>query len=47
MLPVGFRRDVREIDVIRDDSQLNPVKEIQRRDWKELITKGLSRAWSV
>ncbi len=42
--PSDSGRDVREIDVIRDDSQLNPVKEIQRRDLKELITKGLSRA---
>jgi RNA polymerase sigma factor for flagellar operon FliA len=37
-------RDVREIDVIKDESQRDPVAEIQRRDVKDLITKGLSRA---
>ena len=37
-------RDVREIDVIKDESQRNPQNEVQRRDLKELITKGLSRA---
>lgn len=37
-------RDLREIDVIRDDSQANPLSEAQRRDLKDLITKGLSRA---
>lgn len=37
-------RDLREIDVIRDDTQLDPVHALQRRDLKELITKGLSRA---
>ena len=37
-------REVREIDVIRDESQANPLSEAQRRDLKELITKGLSRA---
>ncbi|MCL4741906.1 MAG: FliA/WhiG family RNA polymerase sigma factor [Phycisphaerales bacterium] len=37
-------RDVREIDVIRDDTQVNPFREIQRRDLKDLVTKGLSRA---
>ncbi|MCK4872430.1 MAG: FliA/WhiG family RNA polymerase sigma factor [Phycisphaerales bacterium] len=37
-------RDVREIDVIRDESQTNPLIELQRRDLRELITKGLSRA---
>lgn len=37
-------RDVREIDVIRDESQTNPVVDIQRRDLKDLITRGLSRA---
>jgi RNA polymerase sigma factor for flagellar operon FliA len=37
-------RDVREIDVIRDETQSNPLREIQRRDLKDLITKGLSRA---
>jgi RNA polymerase sigma factor for flagellar operon FliA len=37
-------KDVREIDVIRDTRQENPLKEIQRKDLKLLITKGLSRA---
>jgi RNA polymerase sigma factor for flagellar operon FliA len=37
-------RDVREIDVIKDESQHNPSNEAQRRDLKDLITKGLSRA---
>ncbi len=37
-------RDVREIDVIRDENQTNPVGELQRRDLRELMTKGLSRA---
>ena len=37
-------RDVREIDVIRDEKQSNPVLDLQRRDLRELITKGLSRA---
>jgi len=37
-------REVREIDVIEDVSQSNPLTEIQRRDLKELLTKGLSRA---
>ncbi|MBS0198123.1 MAG: FliA/WhiG family RNA polymerase sigma factor [Planctomycetes bacterium] len=40
----GGGRDVREIDVVKDDGQGNPVVEIQRRDLKDLITKGLSRA---
>src|SRR5213083_1103485 len=37
-------KDVREIDVIKDESQHNPFSEIQRKDVKDLITKGLSRA---
>ena len=37
-------KDVREIDVIRDDSQTSPLTEMQRRDLKELVSKGLSRA---
>ncbi|MCC7389928.1 MAG: FliA/WhiG family RNA polymerase sigma factor [Phycisphaerales bacterium] len=42
--PSDGSRDVREIDVIRDETQTNPLAEIQRNDLKELITKGLSRA---
>ncbi|MGP1271896.1 MAG: FliA/WhiG family RNA polymerase sigma factor [Phycisphaerales bacterium] len=37
-------KDVREIDVIRDDTQVNPVRTLERKDLQELITKGLSRA---
>jgi len=40
----GGGREVRELDVVKDDGQFNPVSDIQRRDLKELITKGLSRA---
>lgn len=37
-------REVREIDVIEDGRQNNPLGEIQSKDLKELMTKGLSRA---
>lgn len=37
-------REVREMDVVKDDRQLNPLTELQRRDLRELITKGLTRA---
>lgn len=37
-------KDVREIDVLEDKKGVDPVREMQRRDLKELITKGLSRA---
>jgi RNA polymerase sigma factor for flagellar operon FliA len=37
-------KDVREIDVLKDAKQINPFKAVQKRDLKELITKGLSRA---
>ncbi len=37
-------KEVTEIDVIRDTSQTNPLIDTQRRDIKEMITKGLSRA---
>ena len=42
--PSDSGRDVREIDVIRDETQSNPVIDIQSRDLRDLITKGLSRA---
>jgi RNA polymerase sigma factor for flagellar operon FliA len=42
--PSDSGRDVREIDVIRDETQSNPVIDIQRRDLRDLITKGLSRS---
>jgi RNA polymerase sigma factor FliA len=37
-------KDVREIDVLEDKRGADPVRAIQRKDLKELITKGLSRA---
>lgn len=37
-------RELREIDIVRDDADSNPLREMQRRDLKDLITKGLSRA---
>ncbi len=37
-------RELREIDVIKDEHQTSPVKLIQRQDLKELMTKGLTRA---
>ncbi len=37
-------KEVCEIDVIRDKRGRNPLKDLQRRDVKELITRGLSRA---
>ena len=37
-------REVREIDVIRDETQANPLVQTQKRDLKDLVTRGLSRA---
>ena len=37
-------KDVREIDVLEDPKQVDPLSAVQRRDLKDLITKGLSRA---
>ena len=37
-------KDVREIDVLEDKRGRDPVREMHRKDLKELITKGLSRA---
>lgn len=37
-------RELREIDVIKDEHQTSPVKLIQRQDLKDLMTKGLTRA---
>ncbi len=37
-------KDVTEIDILKDESQRNPFAETQRRDVKDLITRGLSRA---
>ncbi|MHC4274662.1 MAG: sigma-70 family RNA polymerase sigma factor, partial [Planctomycetota bacterium] len=35
---------IREIDVIQDNRQEDPLAELQKKDLKLLITKGLSRA---
>ncbi len=37
-------RELREIDVVKEDGPGNPLREVQRRDLRDLITKGLSRA---
>lgn len=37
-------KDVREIDVLEDARQANPLTAVQKRDLKNLITKGLTRA---
>jgi RNA polymerase sigma factor for flagellar operon FliA len=37
-------KDVREIDVITDEKSENPLVESQKRDLKDLLTKGLTRA---
>lgn len=37
-------KDVTEIDILKDASQKNPLQETQRRDIKDMMTKGLSRA---
>ncbi|MHC4995773.1 MAG: FliA/WhiG family RNA polymerase sigma factor [Planctomycetota bacterium] len=37
-------KDVREIDVLKDERQANPLQDVQKQDLKDLITKGLSRA---
>lgn len=37
-------KEICEIDVIRDKRGKNPIMEIQRKDLKELITRGLTRA---
>ncbi len=36
--------EVRELDVTRDESVGNPLRELQEKDLRELVTKGLSRA---
>jgi RNA polymerase sigma factor for flagellar operon FliA len=42
--PADSGREVRELDVVKDERQSNPLNDLQRRDLKELITKGLNRA---
>ena len=37
-------KDVREIDILEDKRGVDPIREMQRKDLKELMTKGLSRA---
>ncbi len=37
-------KDIREIDIIKDNRSQNPVTEAQKRDLKNLLTKGLTRA---
>ena len=37
-------KDVREIDVLEDSRSENPLSVAQRKDIKELVTRGLSRA---
>ncbi len=38
------QREVREIDVLNDKRQRNPLTVAQKQDLKELITRGLSRS---
>jgi RNA polymerase sigma factor for flagellar operon FliA len=40
----GDGREGRDVDVVRDTRQVNPVVRLQRADLKHLLTKGLSRA---
>ncbi len=37
-------KDIREIDVIKDRKSQDPLTEAQKRDLKNLLTKGLTRA---
>jgi len=37
-------RDVREIDVLEDKRGRDPGREVQRRDLRDMLTRGLSRA---
>ncbi len=37
-------KDLREIDVLEDEKADNPIAEMQKKDVKELIMRGLSRA---
>jgi len=37
-------KDVREVDVLEDSKQVNPLSTVQRRDLRDLVTRGLSRA---
>jgi RNA polymerase sigma factor for flagellar operon FliA len=37
-------KDIREIDIIKDNRSQDPVTEAQKRDLRSLLTKGLTRA---
>lgn len=37
-------KDIHEIDVLADTRQVSPLATVQKRDLRELMTKGLSRA---
>ena len=37
-------KDVREVDVLKDRRQVNPLTAVQKRDLKDMVTRGLSRA---
>ncbi|MCK5176022.1 MAG: FliA/WhiG family RNA polymerase sigma factor [Planctomycetes bacterium] len=37
-------KDIREIDIIEDQKSQNPLVEVQKRDLKTLLTRGLTRA---
>jgi RNA polymerase sigma factor for flagellar operon FliA len=37
-------KDIREIDILEDQRSQNPVTEVQKRDLKNLVSKGLTRA---
>jgi len=37
-------KDLREVDIVEDSRSENPVVELQKKDVRDLITKGLSRA---
>ncbi|TFG50499.1 MAG: FliA/WhiG family RNA polymerase sigma factor [Candidatus Brocadiia bacterium] len=37
-------KDMRELDIIKDDRSMDPLIEAQKRDLKNLLTKGLTRA---
>jgi len=38
------QKEVREVDIIEDQKSQNPVTEVQKRDLKNLLSKGLTRA---
>lgn len=38
------QKEIREVDIIEDQKSQNPVTEVQKRDLKSLLSKGLTRA---